>query len=225
MIKNSQFSGDKKEGRSLLYGIEKKIVAKYVSKIPPWIETYHLTFLTILWSGLIILFSFFARKNINWLWLVSLMIFFQYLTDLFDGAVGRYRNTGLIRWGYYMDHLLDYLFLCSVLVGYSFVLPDKFKYLLFFILAVFGAFMVNSYLAFAVTNKFKIAYLKFGPTEIRILFIAVNTLLIIFGRTYMGKALPSVLFFSLAGLCFVVYKTQKYIWELDMESKKHEKQA
>jgi phosphatidylglycerophosphate synthase len=148
------------------------------------------------------------------------MIFFQYITDLFDGAVGRYRNTGLVRWGYYMDHLLDYLFLCSVLIGYSFILPDRFKYLLFFILAIFGAFMVNSYLAFAVTNKFKIAYLKIGPTEIRILFIVINTLLIIFGKTYMGEVLPFILFLSLAGLCFVVYKTQKYIWKLDMANKK-----
>jgi hypothetical protein len=36
----------------------------------------------------------------------------------------------------------------------------------------------------------------------------------------MGEVLPFILFLSLAGLCFVVYKTQKYIWKLDMANKK-----
>jgi len=216
----TQFAGDKKKGGSLLFELEQRIVNKYVSRIPKNIETYHLTLLTILWSVLIIIFSYFASKNINWLWLVSLMIFFQYITDLFDGAVGRYRNTGLIKWGFYMDHLLDYLFLFSILIGYSFILPREFDYILFFILAIFGAVMVNSYLSFAATNEFKINYLKIGPTEIRIIFIAVNTLLILFGKTYAAPALPFILVFSLAGLIIVVYRTQRYIWKLDMKNKR-----
>ena len=68
------------------------------------------------------------------------MITLQWLTDSLDGAIGRYRNVGLIRWGYYMDHFLDYIFLCSILIGYSLILPDNFKYLLFFLLAIFGVY-------------------------------------------------------------------------------------
>lgn len=148
------------------------------------------------------------------------MIFAQWLTDSFDGAIGRYRKFGLIRWGYYMDHFLDYIFLCSILIGYSLILPDHFKYLLFFLLAIFGAFMVNSFLSFAATNEFKISYLGIGPTEIRIIFILVNTLLYFFGKTHLIFLLPVLLPFSLFGLCFVVYRTSRYIWAIDMENKK-----
>ncbi|MBI2546438.1 hypothetical protein HYV81_04615 [Candidatus Woesearchaeota archaeon] len=219
MAKKETFGGSAKTGASLLSGIERKLVQKYVSYIPPWLETYHLTLLTILWSLLIIAFSYLARSDIKWLWLVSLCIILQYISDLFDGAVGRYRDTGLVKWGYYMDHFLDYVFLCSVLIGYSLILPGNF-YLLFFILAIFGAFMVNSYLSFAATNEFKIAYLKIGPTEVRIIFIIINTSLIMFGRIYMAKALPYILILSLLGLCVVVYRTQSYIWGIDMANKK-----
>jgi phosphatidylglycerophosphate synthase len=31
------------------------------------------------------------------------VIVFQYITDLLDGEIGRKRNTGLIKWGFYMD--------------------------------------------------------------------------------------------------------------------------
>jgi len=215
------FAGDKKVGYSLLGNWEKKIVAKYVGKIPSGIETYHLTVCTIFWSAGIVLCGFLATYNIHWLWLTSIFILLQYLTDLFDGAVGRFRNTGLIKWGYYMDHFLDYVFLCSVLIGYAFLFNDKYNSL-FFILAIFAGFMVNSYLDFATTNEFKIEHLGIGPTEVRLLFVIINTLLIIFHKTYLVKTLPYVLAFSLLGLCYVVYQTQKRIWKMDMEKKEKE---
>jgi len=216
----TQFAGDKKKGASILGPIEKRFVAKYVSKIPKSIETYHLTYTTIAWSGIIILSGYLAKNNIHWLWLSSVMIVFQYLTDLFDGAVGRHRNTGLIKWGYYMDHFLDYVFLCSILISYYFILPAYYAKDLFFILAILGSFMVNSFLSFAATNEFKIEYMKIGPTEIRILFIVINTLFIIFGKTYLYLTLPFSLIFSFIGLIIVVYRTQRYIWKLDMKNKK-----
>lgn len=215
-----EFAGNKKKhAESLFYKAEKRLVNKYVSKVPKGLETYHLTYMTVLWSALIVLFGVLARSNINWLWGVSVMIVFQYITDLFDGSVGRHRNTGLIRWGYYMDHFLDYIFLCSILIAYSFVLPDNYDYMLFFVLAMFAGFMVNSYLAFGATNQFRIHHLRIGPTEVRLIFIIINTLLILFGKTYMAIALPYVLVFSFLGLIFVVYKTQKEIWDIDMKSK------
>ncbi|MFA4831691.1 MAG: CDP-alcohol phosphatidyltransferase family protein [Patescibacteria group bacterium] len=211
------FAGDKKKGQSILGPIEKRFINYWTPKIPLWITSPFLTLATIPISIFIIAFSFLAQGNIHWLWGVSFMIFLQWLTDSFDGAIGRHRNSGLARWGYYMDHFLDYIFLCSILIGYAILLPDNFKYLLFFILALFGAFMVNAYLRFAATNEFQIAYLGIGPTEVRIIFIIVNTLLIFFGKTYVAWALPYVLVFSLLGLCVAVYHNSRYIWEMDMK--------
>ncbi|MFC1468132.1 CDP-alcohol phosphatidyltransferase family protein [Verrucomicrobiota bacterium] len=217
-----RFNGDKKVGASLLVNAENKLKAWLLPKVPKRVETYHLTLSSLVWSGLIIVFSFLARFSIHWLWAVSLMIFMQYITDLLDGAVGRDRNTGLIKWGFYMDHFLDYLFLCSIVIGYALLLQDYYKYIQLYVLALFGAFMVNSFLSFAATNEFRISYGGIGPTEVRLIFIGINTLLVLFGTTYIAKALPFVLAGSAFGLFVTVYKTSKALWAIDMENKANE---
>jgi len=179
--------------------------------------------LTLVWSLLILGFSYLAATDIRWLWGVSLMIFFQYLTDHYDGKVGKYRNTGLLRWGYYMDHLLDYIFLCSVVIGYAFILPEKSRYQLLVLLAVFAAFAVSAFLSFSATDRLTISYLKLGPTEFRLALIAINTLLILFGTRYMISGLKYVNAGAVVGLCLVVYRTQKEIWQIDMRVKEGEK--
>lgn len=216
------FKGDQKEGRWLLADGEEKLKQWLLPKVPLWLETYHLTLLTIPWCLLIILFSFLARFNVHFLWVVSLMIFAQYITDLLDGAVGRSRNTGLVKWGYYMDHFLDYIFLCSILIGYGLMTEDHNKYLLFYILALFGAFMVNSFLSFAATGAFRISYMKIGPTEVRLIFIIVNTVIIFFHNSFdMQLLLPFVLAGATFALFVTVFQTQKNLWKVDMEAKRH----
>jgi phosphatidylglycerophosphate synthase len=214
------FSGNKKVGTSLLHGPEQKFIAWAVLKVPSQIETYHLTLATIPISLLIILFSFLAKEDIRWLLGAAVMIAMQWLTDSLDGAVGRLRNTGLIRWGYYMDHLLDYIFLAAVLIGYMILLPDKSKWIFFFVFALVAGFMVNSFLVMAATNKFRITHLGVGPTEIRLAFIVINVLLVFFGKTHLAFSLPFILLLTFAGLIFIIYREQKIIWEMDMEAKR-----
>ena len=107
--------------------LEKKFVARWVNRVPFWLETHHLTLLTIPWTGLVIASAWQVRESedIRWFWGVSLAIALQYLTDLFDGAVGRSRNTGLVKWGFYMDHFLDYVFQCGLIIGYALIAPPQ----------------------------------------------------------------------------------------------------
>ena len=118
-----------------------------------------------------------------------------------------------------MDHLLDYFFLCSVIIGYAFILPEGSRYQLLLTLAVFAAYDFSTFLAFAATERLKISYLKFGPTEFRLALIVINTLLILFGTRYMISGLKFVNGGALVGLCILVYRTQKKVWQLDLEEK------
>jgi phosphatidylglycerophosphate synthase len=217
-----RFRGDQKFGTSLLTSQEERLKQWLLPKVPLWLETYHLTSMTLLWSVLVLLFSFLARHNIHWMWLTSLMIAMQYLTDLLDGAVGRQRDTGLVKWGFYMDHLLDYIFLCSMLIGYAALFPQHYGFLLLLVLMVFGAFMVNSFLSFAATNQFRIAYMGIGPTEVRIGFILVNALICFANPEYVRAALPYVLGFAVFGLFVTVVRTQSELWDADMKAKGRE---
>jgi hypothetical protein len=215
-----RFNGDKKADKPLLHDAETRLKEFLVPLVPQFVETYHLTLSSLIWCVFIIAFGFLSRYDRHWLWGTSLMIVLQYITDLLDGEIGRRRDTGLVKWGYFMDHFLDYLFLCSLLIGYSFLITDHGKIMLFFILALFGGFMVNSYLSFAATNSFKITFGGIGPTEIRIFFILANIALIYLpGNQVLEKALPVVLVISVLGLFLNIFSTQKQLWIMDMKEK------
>jgi len=221
-METEQFAGADKINTSFLSPLERRLTPHVLPRIPVWLETYHLTMFTLLWSALILVFSYLAAGNIRWLWAVSAMIALQWATDYYDGKIGKYRNTGLVRWGYYMDHLLDYFFLTSIIIGYSFILPEQSRFQLLAMLALFAAYDFSTFLAFSAMDKLKISYLKFGPTEFRLALIIVNALLILFGTKHMVNGLKWVNAGAAVGLCFLIYSTQKKIWRLDMEGKQQE---
>ena len=216
MNETQEFAGAHKTNTSFLSPLERRLAPLVIPRIPGWLETYHLTMLTLVWSLMILVFSFLAAKNLRWLWMVSLMIFFQWVTDHYDGKVGKYRNTGLVRWGYYMDHMLDYVFLCSVIIGYAFILPEHSRFQLLLMLALFAAYDFSTFLAFSATDKLQISYLKFGPTEFRLALIIINGLLASYGTRYMISGLKWVNAGAAVGLCLLVYRTHNKIWKLDM---------
>ena len=213
------FAGDKKKGTWVLAKAERQMVEWLVPRVPRGLETYHLTMLTLVWSIGIVIASFLARENIHWLWLVSTLIGLQYLSDALDGAVGRYRDTGLVKWGFYMDHFLDYLFLASIIVGYGLVLQDIPWYWFMSMLVLGGAFMINMFLSFAATNEFQISALGIGPTEMRLFFILVNAGIVLLGTAWVQISLPFVLAALAIVLVWLVFKTSKQLWRLDMEYK------
>jgi len=218
---NQEFGGDKKlPMRTLLAKCERKFIDANVSKFPGWIEGYHLTLMTIPLSAGLIVFGYLARNNYAWLWLSSLMLVLQWFTDSFDGALGRFRDTGIPKWGYFMDHFLDFVFMSSIFIGYSFLVEGVSKEIVYLFIVVFGGFMVSSYLAFGATSEFKITYLGAGPTEIRILFIVLNFLIMRLGTGFIERVLVYIFILSVVFLCIVVYRTQKYIWKTDMQNKK-----
>lgn len=225
-MQREQFAGATKSSVSLVSPLEKRMARFVVPRLPRWLQTHHLTMSTLLWCAGIIFFSYMAdAHDMRWLWAVNGMICLQYLSDFFDGKVGKHRGTGLVKWGFYMDHLLDYVFLCAVIIGYALVLPEGALLSLLLVLAVFGGLMVNSFLTFAATERFEISHMKLGPTEFRIVLIATNALLVVFGARTMKSALPYIAACSAVALCVLVYRTQRLLWRRDMEHKKMDEEA
>jgi archaetidylinositol phosphate synthase len=189
---------------------------------PKWIEGYHLTLMTILWSAGLIVFGWLAVRDLNWLWLSSLMLFLQWFTDSFDGALGRLRDSGIPKWGFFMDHLLDFVFAAAIFIGYTFLFCGFTKELFYLFVPVYGCLMVSSFLAFGASGEFKITYLGTGPTEFRLFFILLNCAIIKFGTGFIEKSLLYVFIGFVCATCFVIYRSQKYIWSIDMADKGNE---
>lgn len=218
-MNKTRFAGDQKVGQSILTPLELRLKNWLVPKIPLSVETWHLTFTTIIWSAGVLLFGWLAASNIAWVWGISLMIVLQYLTDLADGEVGRRRDTGLIKWGFYMDHFLDYIFLCClVFAGYLFA-PAAVGLWYMALIVILGGFMVNSFLSFAATNEFEIYHYGIGPTETRIGFIVINAYIALFGTDQFPWLLPIICAVAFAGLVFNCWQIHNKLWQLDMDNK------
>jgi archaetidylinositol phosphate synthase len=213
------FAGDKKQGQSLLGTVERRFIDWAIPKIPRPIMTQHLTMLTLLWAICMVLFGWLADENRIWLHGMSLMVFLQWLTDSLDGSLGKYRKQGLVKWGFFMDHLLDFLFAGSIVIGYSFMVEAKWLEFLFLVLLlVTGATMAVSFLSFAATNQFQIAYYGIGPTEVRIGYIALNTFVYFAGTEIFSWGVPVIVGLNLFALLVLATQTSRNLWQLDYEA-------
>lgn len=208
-------AGQQKHSPSFFSALDRRLIGRLVPRVPRSIRSHHLTMLTLVWSVCVLAGFALATEDRRWLTAVSVVVALQYVTDAIDGKLGALRGEGLVRWGFYMDHLLDYVFLSSMLLGYALLVPPQLHWLMMATLVAAVGFMVSSFLACAVEGDLGISYLRVGPVEIRLLFIGINTWLALGGRAPLATVLPVVLVASLATLCSFVIRTQRRLWNLD----------
>lgn len=217
------FNGGNAKYASYLGRLEAYITAYAVPKIPKSIETQHLTLLTVPLAFLALLCSYAAQHSVVWLLGVSACIVMQYFTDLFDGAVGRYRKTGLVTWGFFMDHMLDYMFVAVLVLGWLFFVPLSHVWYVLVIFIAWAGIMIHSFLYFAATATFQISYAGWGPTEFRLFLISLYLATLLFGKAAFLTLLPIVSVGSLIFLLVLIFTSSRYLWSMDMQRKRNKR--
>lgn len=209
-----------KVGRPALYRLEEKFKACAVTLCPYWLETHHLTLLTILWSLCVVACGLFAMHNRALLGIVTVFICLQYTTDVMDGEVGRRRNTGLVKWGWYADHVLDAVFVLSVTTACAASVMQSVGVVSMALLWGPTLCVVHAYVFSATVDQVRIYFARLGPTEGRI-FLVVQVLVLSFCG--VDSILLTVLLFSLVPLVAVaglfLYANLK-LWDKDLRGKR-----
>ena len=90
--------------------------------------------------------------------------------------------------------------------------PYEYKYILFVVLAISAAYFVHIILYFGVTGQFEMANEGIGPSEIRILVIVLNTMLIYLDRIIFVPLLLAFLSANIVLLLVSIYRAQRKIW-------------
>ncbi len=214
-----QIEGTTRRRDHFLAGPETKMLNKLIPLVPRFIETYHLTWASLLASAIIVVSSFLAKNDIRWLWGFSFGVVLHYFTDALDGAVGRARNTGLVKWGFYVDHFLDFIFASAIISGYSLIFPQKF--IIFFLLLIsYGGHFINEALkCIALGDYHTQGYFGFSGTEVAILVLIANFIFLITGGERFEIAFNAVLIETALVLIYNFYKTQRLLWRIDMKNK------
>ncbi len=203
-----------KTNTSFLWKYEQKWIAWAVPKVPKFLNGRNLTWATSLWSAIIITCGYLSKQNIYWVWGISASIVGQYITDSLDGAVGRYRESGLVNWGHYVDHLLDFVFLCAVIISYAFIFPEHLL-LLMILLAIFGSHYASTFLIFSFSKKFHMAASGIGMNELKILLLVFNAIIFFNGTGFVETMLIILSLLALLALFGVIHTGQKEADKID----------
>jgi len=211
--------------KSYLRDIEIKIMNWFANFVPRFIGTKILTMFTLVSSILIFLSYLISRKVSFFLFFASFFIITQWIFDCLDGTIGRQRKEGFVRWGYYMDHFFDFIFMSSIIIGIYFVFPII-KNQILFLFFISSCFMVSFYLMHdSIKDKdvnFKISLFGWSPIEFRLFFIIFNTLLYFFKETVTRLFTGYINYINIILVVFLiinVYRNQKKLGDYDISEK------
>ena len=165
-----------REPNFLLAKPEKRLLQAIASKLPRWIVPDDLTALGVVAAIAICVAYQATNTNRAWLWVASGLLVVHWLGDSLDGTLARVRKAERPRYGYYLDHLVDAI--STALIGIGLGLSP---YMLLatgtLIVVAYLMLSINVYLESQAFGRFSIGYGFVGPTEVRVILIALNTLL------------------------------------------------
>lgn len=178
--------------------------------------------MSVVWSFMVIVGGYLSSVNMKWLYLSIFGMLFHLITDILDGAVGRYRKTGAIIWGYHMDHIMDAIITISISIALAFVFP-KFQLYILVLLGLQLLLMINAFLS-QDANGLDISIchnnICIGTTDILIL-IAFLFLFTIYFKNKINKYFFIVLIILLIIVNInKIYQKQKKYHHDDMKNKK-----
>ena len=167
-----------REKKFLLAVPEGRVLEWIARRLPPWVKSDHLTALGVVASLAIAAAYVLSNGDETWLWAASALLVVHWLGDSLDGTLARVRRSERPRYGYYLDHLVDAFATAAIGIGLGLS-----PYMLLAVgLAIVVAYLIlsiNTYLETHAFGVFTLGYGRFGPTEARLMLIAVNTLLVL----------------------------------------------
>ncbi len=191
---------DAPRSKQFILAVPEARVLEWIAKrLPVWLKPDHLTAIGVLASIGIAAAYVLSNGDKAWLWAASALLVLHWLGDSLDGTLARVRKSERPRYGYYLDHLVDAFATAAIGIGIGLS-----PYMLLAVgLAIVVAYLIlsiNTYLETHAFGVFTLGYGRFGPTEARLMLIAVNTLLVL---GIVGNGLLDVLGLAVAGVMII----------------------
>jgi len=162
--------------RFLLAEPERRLLRAIASRLPRRVAPDHLTVLGIVAAvGIAAAYALSNGSN-TWLWVASALLVVHWLGDSLDGTLARVRGIERPRYGYYLDHLVDALATACIGIGLG-LSPHMLLIVGVLVVVAYLVLSINTYLETQALGTFDLGYGFIGPTEVRLLLVALNTLI------------------------------------------------
>lgn len=170
----SDIKQHKRENDMLLGPLERPALQWMAKHAPAWVTPDVLTAFGVVGSLACFAGYWLSNYNVLWLLFANLGFIINWVGDSLDGTLARYRKIERPKFGFYIDHTVDAVteFLTIIGIGAS---PFLQMEIAAFALIGYLLVSVHVYVRTAVEGVFKISYGKFGPTEMRVIIMLVNT--------------------------------------------------
>lgn len=176
---------------SLVGAVERKTLAWLVRRVPSRVTPDALTAFGIFGATLTLIGYVLTAQSPTFLWLASFGLVVHWLGDSLDGNLARFRKIERPKYGYFLDQSIDVIGNLLICVGMG-LSPYVRMDVALFALAGYHALSIYSLVKACVSGEFHISLVGWGPTEMRLLIILMNTTIFFFGApevTLAGFAL------------------------------------
>ncbi len=209
--------------KALTADVEKRALVWMAERTPAAINSDHLTGLGFIAQLLAGASYALASQDPLALVLASFFLALNWVGDSLDGTLARVRHQQRPRYGFYIDHMADTFGALALMAGLGCSGYVHWQ-IAAGMLACFYILSIESYLTTYTMGHFHLSQSIFGPTEIRILLILGNTVLLV--SPYADIAGHRFLLFDLGGAaaiagmtCMAVAATARHIAVLYGEEK------
>jgi archaetidylinositol phosphate synthase len=165
-----------REPTFLLAKPEKRLLRWIAARLPRWILPDDLTALGVLAAFAICGAYQLSNDSVAWLWVASGLLVVHWLGDSLDGTLARVRGIERPRYGFYLDHLVDAVSTAAIGIGLG-LSPFMLLSVGTIVVVAYLMLSINVYLESYALGRFSIGYGLIGPTELRLILIALNTAL------------------------------------------------
>ena len=162
---------------SILNALEKKALIWLADRQPAWVTSDFLTYVGVAGAVLFAVFCYLANTDLFYMWLAPLGLVINWYGDSLDGTLARVRKLQRPVYGFFIDHSLDALTTCVICAGIG-LSPMMHMDVALVFLAGYLCMSIYTYLSTIVMSEFRLTYGKLGPTEVRLIIIAVCILYI-----------------------------------------------
>ena len=166
---------------------ERRLLTWLCARMPPWVTPDVLTVTGM--AGAAAIFAGYAASMFGaaWLWLAIGGFVLQWFGDSMDGSLARFRKIERPSFGYFIDHSCDGFATLLIMAGMGL---SPYLRLDVALIALSGYLLlaIHAFLSAKVLNELKLSYVAFGPTELRLVLMALTLAMMAFGPgpTFFG---------------------------------------
>ncbi len=164
---------------------ERRFLNWSCSWMPESVTSDHLTALGVAGAFLVPIGYLASRVDARFLLLAILGFVLNWFGDSLDGSLARYRKVTRPKYGYFLDHSVDAL--CTLLMFGGMGLSHYVRLdIALFAVVGYLALCIHVFLRNHVTGTFQLTFMYLGPTELRMIFIALTFFMLIAGPSHIA---------------------------------------